>query len=642
MKTVFDTVKKQNGLSFAKTLREKDSGLFDIPNLPEIVKYAGRDAKPLLLYLNSLKNIQIVETARSEESWNQLLERAGYDAYLADTHEKHISISKYYQPHERICFFDDPERSKKYYIINAVKKDAGKIMREDLPHREDPYGTSVISIHILKKGGFICITNRYNHTVQNPDNSFGSNPDNIIPGLACAIKRDFAVDFSSQAAEIPEGFVIAGKKLIKYNYELNGIYFGASVWVKDGEITELPGHRTILDYFVFNQKTKRLENLTNIEDAFTQAFANELAGKKFQIAATGKTSRRLNIAGGGHIETNDGKITSVRLLASDRIGDNFLRLNDSLTSASLPNAREIGNNFLSDNTVMMDPPHLPSVEKIGLGFIRRNPYAGDKKYNIGREQPVTLSYAVRAMAKSIRAAASISAKLFDLHPRLYGMFVRYSYDQCFVQWPFLGDAAEAGNFIKNILNSILTIEHFSFFLEQKIFREDIPKDTLKNKLLNLIDAGAMELRESGDEDELSSFIKGISRLPSWILTGAAEADEDELRVIKKFFEISDVLGPDGFSTALVNMTHGQVKLFLSQADFSHPDTAAFLSHLAERHKTKEVFDFVFERSPVLACRYMPGYAQFQTILLVRANSVREKLSLALGKILALGSQNIRG
>ena len=58
-KNVFDQIKKQNGESFAKSIRAYDNGIFDIPDIVNIVKYAGREAEPLMQYLISLKKTKI-------------------------------------------------------------------------------------------------------------------------------------------------------------------------------------------------------------------------------------------------------------------------------------------------------------------------------------------------------------------------------------------------------------------------------------------------------------------------------------------------------------------------------------------------------------------------------------------------------
>jgi hypothetical protein len=146
-KSMYDIIKKQNGERFAKAIRNYDNGIFDIPNLDKIVKYAGRDAEPIMKYLISLKLIKIEEQGVHQDPIT-LLNKAGYDAYVVDTLEKQNAIKKYFAPGEELCTFRDPVRFLNYYIINAVRKNVDKIKRSDFkkPQREDEYGTSVISI----------------------------------------------------------------------------------------------------------------------------------------------------------------------------------------------------------------------------------------------------------------------------------------------------------------------------------------------------------------------------------------------------------------------------------------------------------------------------------------------------------------
>ena len=125
-KSMYEIIKKQNGEHFAKAIRNYDNGIFDIPNIDKIVRYAGRDAEPIMQYLISLKNVKIEAQAVHQDPI-RLLDKAGYDAYIADTLEKQNAIQKYYATGEGLCTFRDPDRFKKYYIINAVRKDVDKI-----------------------------------------------------------------------------------------------------------------------------------------------------------------------------------------------------------------------------------------------------------------------------------------------------------------------------------------------------------------------------------------------------------------------------------------------------------------------------------------------------------------------------------
>ena len=237
-KSMYDIIKNQNGERFAKAIRNYDNGIFDIPDIDKIVKYAGRDAEPIMNYLVSLKQIKIQEMSVHMDPIT-LLDRAGYDAYIADTLEKQNAIRKYYARGEELCTFRDDDRFKKYYIINAVRKDVDKIKRGNPPQRDDEYGTSVISIQVLKTGGFISIKNRYNHTVQNCDNTLNSNPDNIILGLSDAIKHHFNVDFSAQRVALPGGYTLVGNQICKYYHERNNVYVSEDFYIKDGRIYEI-------------------------------------------------------------------------------------------------------------------------------------------------------------------------------------------------------------------------------------------------------------------------------------------------------------------------------------------------------------------------------------------------------------------
>jgi len=186
----FKQIKKQNGEAVAKVLRSEI--LLDIPNLAHILEFAGNNPDkikalaPVIWEVYKNKNTPEYQTDKTPL---ELLNEAGYDAFVVTTEKEKNSIKKYYRPGEEICTFRDPERHINYYMIHAVKRGADKIKPSDHPEREDEYGTSVISIQIAKGGGFISIKNRYNHTVNNPDATFNNNPDNIIPGLSTSLKK---------------------------------------------------------------------------------------------------------------------------------------------------------------------------------------------------------------------------------------------------------------------------------------------------------------------------------------------------------------------------------------------------------------------------------------------------------------------
>jgi len=318
---MFDIIKKQNGEHFAKAIRNYDNGIFDIPNLDKIVKHAGRDAEPIMSYLVSLKKVSITEMSVHRDPI-QMLDEAGYDAYVANTLEKQNAISKYFASGEALCTFRDPDRFKKYHIINAVRKDVDKIQRSPNPQREDEYGTSVISIQILKTGGFISIKNRYNHTVQNPDNTLNSDPDRIIFGLSDAIKHYFSVDFSAQSTRLPPNYLLINDQICKYDMEQDNVYFAENFYVKDGNIIDLNKESEIMiePVGIFNIHTRKFSRLAtstsiDIGDALEGAFVN----KKIHIIKNPDNSRTVTADNVPVFTVKDGDLIQLNTPNAEKI-----------------------------------------------------------------------------------------------------------------------------------------------------------------------------------------------------------------------------------------------------------------------------------------------------------------------------------
>ena len=227
MRSVYDLIKKQNGEAFAKSIREYDNSLFELPEIVFLLKYAGRQAEPILFFLEALKikNMEPAKQACGDLFF--LAHQKGYQVIVADDLKKQNLVRPFFKKEEALCTFKDETRFQRYYILYFIKNEAEKLNREDFltPSREDEYGSSVMSIQILKTGGFIKITNRYNHAVKNPDNTFYSNPDYIVPGLSSAIKEFFGVDFQISDVEVPDGFIFLQNRLLKYHFETGNVFY---------------------------------------------------------------------------------------------------------------------------------------------------------------------------------------------------------------------------------------------------------------------------------------------------------------------------------------------------------------------------------------------------------------------------------
>ena len=376
-KSVYDQIKKQNGEAFAQKIRAFDSTLFDIPDLVHILKYAGAYPEEIFDYLLSLKPKPKNKIQNNYKNPLKLLEKAGYNAYVADTLQKQNDIRKYFAKDEELCTFHDAKRFQKYYIINAVKKNVNQIKRENFPHpdRQDEYGTSVISIQILKTGGLISIKNRYNHAVQNPDNTFNSNPDNIIEGLSGALKHYFKTDFThpENAFDLPDNYIILNNQIIAYNDEISNVYYGNDYYVKDGVIYELNrDYQLMAENFIIDLKNKTISTPSRMHDSFPEVLNAEIQGKKLILTRDKENNRYLFADNVQLMKINaNHEITELCLPETKAIPDFFLKFNYYLEKFSAPKAETIGNNFLYDNRRCASLK-IPHIRLIGSDFLRNN------------------------------------------------------------------------------------------------------------------------------------------------------------------------------------------------------------------------------------------------------------------------------
>ena len=400
--SVFSMIKKQNGEAFAQSIRRYDNGIFDVENLPEIVRHAGRNAEPLLPFLESLKKVEVKDVETDKDPF-ELLKEAGYDAFYADSEEKQNAIASYYPENEGLCTFLDKSRYLSSYIIHAVKEGADQLKRTDFknPLREDEYGASVLSIQILKEGGFIKIVSRYNHGVQNSDNTFNSNPDNIIRGLSSALKRYFKVDFSSREKDLPAGYKYLDGQIFKIHEEKKHVYFGDGFYIQN-EVVHLldKDFNLVIDDFIIDLKEKCVKTPLAVADEkqaeqtrYTDTeltnlallINDEIEGKTLRILKC-KDEKSLYADGRLILKEKNNCLTHLYLPTTTRPAVNFLCFHKTIEVAEVNKvSRFLGSSFYHcpnlrvakafvlkevNDTFVAECPNLfeadfPSLEKMG-------------------------------------------------------------------------------------------------------------------------------------------------------------------------------------------------------------------------------------------------------------------------------------
>ncbi len=367
-------------------------------------------------WVYSFVDIERADLVVTDKTPSELMEIAGYTLYECYTEEDIQSFRKYYAENEVICTITNGDRLKRCYVFFAVKKNVDNIHRKNFPfpRRDDEYGTSVISIQFSRgKNNTLSIKNRYNHTVNNPDSTFGNNLENIIPGLTKSFEYFYGFNIEKENAGLnflqnnSLKCVLANDgKFYHYNIEIWGIYYCENnIIIRNGQIDNTYAKNKeryiLIDQFLIDTKAKTIEepfsNFTNEKDSFINSIydlgkitdiqvikdgENRIINitlddnKKIQITID-KTNSIIGYENSYIEEINDNflffniKLENLSLKNVKKINNNFLRYNDSLTNIFLPNVQKIGNGFIANNDTLT-AINLPNVLTIGNYFLADN------------------------------------------------------------------------------------------------------------------------------------------------------------------------------------------------------------------------------------------------------------------------------
>lgn len=312
----------------------------------------------------------------------ELMEEAGYILYPECKSDKEINeFKKYYFEYEELCTFDS-KRLQTCRVWFAVKKNVDSIHRLDFknPKRQDEYGTSVISIQFTRgKNSSLSIKNRYNHTVHNPDATFGNDLDRIIPGLSDAFIKTYKIDYTNNSSSkfSLQNFTLANDgKFYKFNLRLGETFFCENnVMIKNNEPIIFDKFQSCLvENYLIDFKNKKIMNVfNNKKDEFIKSIG------KIENIKISKDSEKNKI-----IDLLNKKGEVVKLIVNKKnqligyenkniikINNNFLSFNKCLQKLDLPNVSEIGNGVLSQN-VYLEECNIPNIKRIGSRFLYCN------------------------------------------------------------------------------------------------------------------------------------------------------------------------------------------------------------------------------------------------------------------------------
>ena len=314
--------------------------------------------------------VEIVETKTPYE----LLDEAGYTLYECKNEKEIQEFKKYYASGEHLCTFRGG-RLNSCVVFFAVKKNVDEIKRDDFidPKREDEYGTSVISIQFFKEGlCTVSIKNRYNHTVNNPDATYGNDLDRIIPGLSQSFENlllERGLQLSNSNIEkfsIPSYVVASDGRYYKYNVELLGRYYcPGNIIIEGGNVIKLgnPERQILVDMFIIDLEHKTIQSYQSprainvYDDSFPITFKDSI--EKIEVVRDKERPNGERVIRIKKKDT-DAKI-EIRINKDnqmieyineelDGVRENFLRCSIRLKRLVLPNLKNTGSHFLASNT----------------------------------------------------------------------------------------------------------------------------------------------------------------------------------------------------------------------------------------------------------------------------------------------------
>lgn len=338
-------------------------------------------------YVYSKYTVEEDKIQNTDKDPYQLLQEAGYDLYECNNEAEIQSFKKYYAKHEELCTFNGG-RLNRCVVFFAVKKNADEIKRDDFlnPQREDEYGTSVMSIQFYKQPpSVVSIKNRYNHTVNNPDATYGNNLDRIIPGLTQSFarllaKRDINLNISNiQDIEI-NNYVVAGDgKYYRFNAEIDGDYCCAGNYIiSNGIVKKLPSERyLLLDGYILDLKEKKIETMNHIKsDGFIDSIGiiESITVSKDKKKGDGNriiTIRQKNFEEPVIIGINkNNEIISIIDNNVRKIEKEYLSNSYSLESIEMKNLEEINGEFVYHAKIKKI--EFPKLRKVGYPFLKYN------------------------------------------------------------------------------------------------------------------------------------------------------------------------------------------------------------------------------------------------------------------------------
>ncbi len=342
------------------------------------------------------ENVELAQTESLHilKEPDALLEEHGYKLYECKTEEQVNLFKKFYAKNEVLCTFNDVKgRLARNHIFFIVRQDVSKIKREQFsdPKPDDAYSTSVLCLQ-FSKGEFnhISIISRYNHSVKNPNATYGNDLNQIAPNLAQSFAKyydlnlDYGVNAFFRNMQKAGKYILASDgKLYRFNFEHDGVYFCPNnVTISGGDVNEYSKFTfDLVDNYLIDYQNKTCKNALARELSNPNAdLINEQTGKIVKITTskfacsngtelTAETPvKKIEILteNGTKIEfvvNTNNQIIGFTHSSLTAINKTFLKHSPLLQSLSLPECETLFD-FALNNNWYINELHLPKAKEI--------------------------------------------------------------------------------------------------------------------------------------------------------------------------------------------------------------------------------------------------------------------------------------
>ena len=246
--------------------------------------------------------------------------------------------------------------------------------------REDPYSTSMLSIQVSKTGGAVDIISRYNHNVDNPNNTFNTSKKRVdseyIDGLweSILVYTGFERKLKEGGNDLPENVKKSGGKYYFVSKEKDGEYWGDNFVIANNPAvySEKYGNGVSVDGNVVSFNRDKYVTIEGVVYEKGKAYYSEISGIPVNKITQSKDDVEATYENGDYKYTVKLKIANgvvVKLWSDiESVGNGSIGYMNALTTLELPQVASVGNYSIVDMNALTTL-ELPQVASVGNGSI---------------------------------------------------------------------------------------------------------------------------------------------------------------------------------------------------------------------------------------------------------------------------------